>query len=173
MIGHLTATDFKVMLWANGRGQTVEMWRQDRDGALLWRISRAAVVEDGAFSIFPGIDRNLTVIEGPGFDLVGAERLAARPFAPVAFAGDVPIRAEGVTVPCQDFNVMVRRGALRAEVEVCEGGTVTGALYALGPVQAGPVPMAAQDLVITDEALNFTGRAIVVRLISLDGQRPL
>ena len=54
MIGHLTARDFKVMPWANGKGQTVEMWRQDRDGALLWRLSRAAVVEDGDFSNFPG-----------------------------------------------------------------------------------------------------------------------
>ena len=146
MIGHLTARDFKVMPWANGKGQTVEMWRQDRDGAMLWRLSRAAVVEDGDFSVFPGVDRNLTVISGPGFDLVGPGRLRADPLQPVAFAGDVPIRAEGVSATCEDFNVMVRRGAMRAEVAVCDGGALPGgmaALLALGPVTVKGIGVAA------------------------------
>ena len=167
MIGHLTARDFKVMPWANGKGQTVEMWRQDRDGAMLWRLSRAAVVEDGDFSSFPGVDRNLTVISGPGFDLVGPGRLRADPLQPVAFAGDVPIRAEGVAAPCEDFNVMVRRGAMRAEVAVCDGGTLPGgmaALFALGPVAVKGIAVARHELILTDEAAAFTGPAILVLL---------
>lgn len=166
MMRYLTARDFTVMPWANGRGQTVEMWREDRDGTLLWRLSRAAVVEDGPFSLFPGVDRNLTVISGPGFDLVGAARIAARLLQPVGFAGDVPMRAEGVSAPCEDFNVMVRRGAMRAEVAVCDGGVTRGfcALFALAPVQVHGVSVAAQDLVLTDEDVAFRGRAILVRL---------
>lgn len=166
MIRHLTARDFTAMPWANGRGQTVEMWREDRDGTLLYRLSRAAVVEDGPFSLFPGVDRNLTVISGPGFDLVGAARHAARLLQPVAFAGDVPLRAEGVSAPCEDFNVMVRRGAVRAEVGVCDGGVTRGlcALYALGFVRVQGLVLAAQDLVLTDEDVAFKGRAILVRL---------
>ena len=163
MIRHLKANDFKVMPWANGRGQTVEMWREARDGALLWRLSRAAVVEDGAFSLFAGVDRNLTVIDGPGFDLVGLGRVAARPLQPVEFAGDVAIRAEGVTAPCEDFNVMVRRGALRAEVRVLDAGQVTGAVFALGPVQVGARHLARYELVLTDEVVEVSGRAIVVQ----------
>ncbi len=50
-----------------GAAQTVEMLRMERDGAVLLRLSRAAVVEDGDFRLFAGIDRNLTVISGPGF----------------------------------------------------------------------------------------------------------
>ena len=171
MIGHLTARDFKVMPWANGRGQTVEMFRVDRDGALLWRISRAAVVEDGAFSLFPGVDRNLTVISGPGFDLVGDARLRADPLRPVEFSGDLALSAMGVTAPCDDFNVMVRRGAVRAEVAVLGGGETTGAvaLFALGPVKLGPITMAAHDLVLADQPLRFEGHAIVVRLV---GDKP-
>ncbi len=166
MIGHLTAADFKVMPWANGRGQTVEMFRMDRDGALLWRISRAAVVEDGPFSVLPGVDRNLTVISGPGFDLAGAGRFRADPLQPVEFSGDLALRAEGVTAVCEDFNVMVRRGEVRAEVAVLDGGQTQGAvaLFALGPVQAGRIAMAAHDLLLADEPIRFTGRAIVVRL---------
>ena len=164
MIRHLTTNDFKVMPWANGRGQTVEMWREDRDGALLWRLSRAAVVADGEFSLFPGLDRNLTVIDGPGFDLVGPGRLAARLLQPVEFAGDVPIRAEGVVAPCEDFNVMVRRGALRAEVKVMRAGRVIGAVFALGPVVVGGVQLASYDLVLADEPVEFDGLAVVVQV---------
>lgn len=165
MIGHLTERDFKVMPWANGRGQTVEMFRVDRDGGLLWRLSRAAVVEDGPFSLFPGVDRNLTVISGPGFDLGGAVSLRAGLLQPVEFAGDVAVQAEGVGWPCEDFNVMVRRGAMRAEVAVCDGGSLTGglcALFALGPVSVKGIAVAAGELLLTDEALAFVGRAIVV-----------
>ena len=167
MIRHLTAHDFKVMPWANGRGQTVEMWREDRGGALLWRLSRAAVVEDGDFSLFAGVDRNLTVISGPGFDLVGPGRLAARLLQPVEFAGDVPIRAERVVAPCEDFNVMVRRGALRAEVRVMQAGRVRGAVFALGPVVVGGLHLARYELALADEVVAFDGLAVVVQFVGL------
>ena len=167
MIGHLTQCDFKVMPWANGRGQTVEMFRIERDGALLWRLSRAAVVEDGPFSVFPGIDRNLTVISGPGFDLVGGGQFVARPLQPIAFSGDLQVRAVGVTAACDDFNVMVRRGAMRATVEVCDTGRAAGqmvALFALGSLRVGPVRAKRFDLVLTDAPIEFDGQAIVVSL---------
>ena len=169
MIRHLKANDFKVMPWENGRGQTTEMWREDRAGAMLWRLSRAMVLEDGAFSIFPGVERNLTVISGVGFDLVGAERIRAGLLQPVEFDGDLAIRAEGVLGPCEDFNVMVRRGGMRAEVAVCDGGAVTGltALFALGPVAVRGIAVGRHELVLTDEAVEFAGRAIVVRLTDL------
>ena len=76
MIRQLTVTDFRTMPWANGKGVTVEMARADGPEGMLWRLSRASVVEDGPFSIFPGLERNLTVLTGPGFDLVGQGLLA-------------------------------------------------------------------------------------------------
>jgi environmental stress-induced protein Ves len=169
MIRFLTGADYRAVPWANGRGTTVEMLRIEQDGAVLLRLSRAAVVEDGEFSLFDGIDRNLTVISGPGFDLVGDDRLAARPLQPVTFAGDVAIRAEGVTGPCEDFNVMVRRGVVRAEVEVLSGGVATGttALFALGSVQAAGRIMEAHDLILTDAPLEFLGQAVLVSLHGL------
>ena len=163
MIRHLKLCDFKVMPWANGRGQTVEMWREERDGALLWRLSRAVVAEDGAFSLFPGFDRNLTVIDGPGFDLVGVDRVTARYLQPVTFAGDVAIKAERVSAPSEDFNVMVRRGAVQADVRVLAAGRVTGAVFALEPVRVGDIRMAQYELVLCDEAVAFVGLAVVVR----------
>lgn len=172
MIRHLTAADFRVMPWANGRGTTVELWREDRGGRLLRRLSRASVVEDGAFSILPGVARNLTVISGPGFDLLGEGlRLRADPFRPVEFSGDVAIRAEGVTAPSEDFNVMTDAGLPRPEVSVRSGHVeiVGGSLVAVYFTGAGVVSASdatAGDLVLTDEPCEGASDApmILVRL---------
>lgn len=172
MIRHLTPADYRAMPWANGRGVTVEMLRVEGDGALKWRLSRASVVADGDFSVFPGVERNLTVISGPGFDLVGPLGvLPARPLVPLAFAGDVPVRAVGVTGPSDDFNVMTARGldlpqvwVLQDGAKVAAGGTV--AVFALGPVTVGSVLMQRFDLMITDESVcvHPGGAVILVRV---------
>ena len=123
---HLTPADYKAMPWANGRGTTLELFRrEDAEGALLLRLSRADVVEAGAFSSLPGLDRILTLIEGEGFDLdFGAHGAVAPvlPFVPVAFSGDWPCAAERVRGPSRDFNVLVARGRLRADVAVLRDG---------------------------------------------------
>lgn len=169
MIRHLTPSDYKTMPWANGKGVTVEMLRVD-DGGLKWRLSRASVVENGDFSLFAGIERNLTVITGPGFDLVGdGLHLHALPLQPVAFAGDVPIRAEGVTAASDDFNVMTARALPLPEVRVihgaenlAEGGTL--AIFALDAARVGGIDLGRYDLVLTDNAITCAGPVIAVRL---------
>lgn len=172
MIRHLTPADYTVMPWANGKGTTIEMLRAEENGALKWRLSRASVVEDGDFSIFPGVERNLTVLTGPGFDLVGSGlHLAARPLMPVRFAGDVAIRAEGVSAPSDDFNVMTARGLPRPEVAVVAGEMYLPkgglfAVYALAGTTVNWRAMAPNDLILTDEAVLIDGQAVVVRLLS-------
>ncbi|MEO6301151.1 MAG: HutD family protein [Paracoccaceae bacterium] len=171
MIRHLTHEDYCTMPWANGAGVTVEMMRVERDGTLKWRLSRASVVEDGAFSVFPGIERNLTVISGPGFDLVGqGVSLTARPFVPVGFAGDLAIRAQGVAGPSDDFNVMTARSMPKPEVRVMDGGHLaeggTLAVFALEAAQVGGVALARYDLLLTDQAAEVIGRVIAVRIFA-------
>ena len=46
---HLTQADYRIQPWANGRGQTVELARADDAQGMVWRLSVAAVVEDGPF----------------------------------------------------------------------------------------------------------------------------
>ena len=141
-IQQLTKADYRMMPWANGLGQTVEIFRHDdANGEMLWRLSMATVTEDGPFSLFPEVERNLTVLSGDGFDLVehdsGIQHRAAL-LTPVAFAGDVVVTAKHVTAPCQDFNVMTRRGLAKPLVSVVHKAStlpVTGdqqlALFAL------------------------------------------
>ena len=165
VIRHLTAADYTTMPWANGLGLTTEMVRVEADGAVLWRLSLASVVADGAFSLFPGIERNLTVLDGPGFDLVGeGVALECRPLQPVAFAGDVPVSAQGVTAPSQDFNVMTARALPRPVVRVIAKPTEARSprngvlcLLALGPAQAGGLMMARHDLILSHKALQISG----------------
>lgn len=170
MMRHLTPADYTQMPWANGKGVTVEMLRVMEKGAIKWRLSRASVVENGAFSLFPGIERNLTVISGPGFDLRGDGLfLPARPLQPVAFAGDVAVSAEAVRAPSDDFNVMTARhlprpevGVLYAPTNLAKGGTL--ALFALGNGSVNGQSLGQYDLMLTDEPAETLGKMISVRL---------
>lgn len=158
------------MTWANGRGTTVEMARADGPDGLLWRLSMARVDEDGPFSIFPGLERNLTVISGPGFDLRGALNLRADPLVPVAFPGDVALSAQGVVAPCEDVNVMTARTLPRPVVTVAQAGALLegdGVLLvlALGPTNVNGSRMARHDLVETTGKVTLTGGpALTIRL---------
>jgi uncharacterized protein len=169
MIRHLTPAYYVTMPWANGRGRTVQMLRLDGpDGGLLLRLSMASVVEDGPFSIFPGVERNLTVISGPGFDLVGDVALRAGPLVPVAFAGDLAIAAAGVVAACEDFNVMTARHLPLPDVQVVtenfvtppEGGTMC--LFAVGAAQVNGLSLRRHDLWITDEKTRLMGGPLIV-----------
>lgn len=168
---HLTPADYRRMPWANGRGVTVEMARADGPDGLLWRLSMARVTEDGPFSIFPGVERNLTVISGPGFDLRGdGLALRADPLIPVAFPGDLAIGAQGVTAPCEDVNVMTARSVPRPVVTVGQTGAVPeGAgilcLLALAPASVNGISAATHDLIqMTGRAVLQGGPVLAVRL---------
>lgn len=169
MIRHLSAADFTPMPWANGKGTTVELLRVIQDGRMILRLSRAMVVENGAFSIFPGVVRILTVLSGPGFDLVGdGVHLHARPLHPVAFAGDISVQAMGVTQPCEDFNVMTAADLPPARVTVQPAGALAqGALLALQAGRIGAVDVAQYDVVLTDQPLTANIPVIAVQAVGL------
>lgn len=169
---HLTPADYTRQPWKNGRGTTTELWRLERDGQLLVRLSRAAVVEDGPFSLFPGIERNLTVLSGPGFRLIGPGLdIRCDPLVPVAFPGDVGLKAtETNGQQSDDFNVMTARALPKPQVMVAQnddlpaGGTL--ALYALGPCLVNAEGVNRDDLILTDGPVRLQGDwpVIAVRL---------
>lgn len=172
MMRHLTPADYIRQPWKNGRGTTTELWRLERNGQLLVRLSRAAVVEDGPFSLFPGIERNLTVLSGPGFRLTGdGIDLRCDPLVPVAFLGDVLVTAtETNGQQSDDFNVMTARSLPKPQVLLAQndslpaGGTL--ALYALGPCLVNGHTVSRDDLILTDGPARLQGDwpVIAVRL---------
>jgi environmental stress-induced protein Ves len=159
---HLTPADYRAMPWANGRGVTTELIRRDDAQGMLWRLSMAQVTENGAFSRFPGIDRNLTVIDGPGFDLAGARTLHASPLKPVAFPGDVDIHATNVTAPAVDFNVMWARKAFTADVQVTSRAEVSGDIVAVFALTSHSATLNAEERTIGRHDLVVTSGRLVI-----------
>lgn len=116
---------FTTMPWKNGGGITHEILREEQQGKLLWRLSIADVASDGPFSLFPGLSRILTVIEGNGLVLSTLDReLQALPLQPIAFSGDWPIASRRIGGNVRDFNVIFDAAAVavRVSIENAEAG---------------------------------------------------
>lgn len=111
----LRSRDHTRMPWKNGGGETIEMIVSP-DGASLdafdWRISMARVDTDGPFSVFPNVDRTLSVIAGAGLSLVFEDRTVTldRLSEPLGFSGDAQVSSMLVSGAIEDLNVMTRRG---------------------------------------------------------------
>lgn len=111
--------------WKNGGGVTREIacWPP---GAGLddfdWRISVATIAAAGPFSAFPGVDRQIVLLDGDGVRLRGGgiDHRLDRRLEPFAFAGDLPLDCDLLGGPSTDFNLMLRRGRGSASLEVVD-----------------------------------------------------
>lgn len=118
----LRAIDYRRMPWKNGGGETIEMMVSPADasfGTFDWRISMAHVGAPGAFSLFPNVDRTLSVIAGAGLSLrfdTGDVVSLDQHTAPFSFAGDLPVDSALIDGPIDDLNVMTRRDRCRHRV---------------------------------------------------------
>ena len=127
---HLAPDDARRVPWKNGRGVTEELalfpeHASFERGDFSWRISKAAVDADGAFSSFPGFERILVVTRGAGLVLTHgdeASRARLRALEPYRFSGDWSTEGALVRGPVSDFNVIFRRDVVEAEVEVLRLG---------------------------------------------------
>ena len=164
---HLTSAESRRVPWRNGGGVTEELavWpagatfeRGDFDA----RISKASVATAGPFSEFAGFDRVLVVTGGEGLVLDHGGRAptaTVRRLAPYAFAGEWTTSATLLGGAVTDFNVIVRRGRVGAEVRVLDLTRADDVSESLGAgdafvhVLAGDVaayaPGAAAPLVLT------------------------
>lgn len=121
------AHDHKRMPWKNGGGETVEIAVFPPTASVDdfdWRISMATVASDGPFSIFPNIDRTLSILDGAGLSLKmeGGQDVALNGASlPFAFAADIAVAATLADGPVTDLNVMTRRGRYRHSVERITG----------------------------------------------------
>ena len=119
----LRASDYRRMPWKNGAGETVEIAVFPVSSSVEnfdWRISMASVVADGPFSMFPGIDRTLSILEGEGLSLSveGRETVSLQTDStPYSFPADMPTTARLKAGAVTDLNVMTRRGRFTHRVE--------------------------------------------------------
>ena len=119
--------EHRAMPWANGLGTSYEV-ASDRnaDGEWTWRVAIAPVVLDGPFSVLPGIDRELVVLEGNGMVLdVDGESIESLPGRVVRFSGDSMTFARLVDGPVVDLGLMTVRGSVtRSMVVTADVGDV-------------------------------------------------
>jgi uncharacterized protein len=133
--------------WKNGGGSTRTLSIKPPGAGMdtfLWRISLAEVNSPGDFSQFPGIDRTILLWQGNGLVLKTFDWsfTLQQPFLPVSFSGDDQIACDLIAGPTTDLNIMVRRGAGHAVVQVAHGAVTltqpvetTIVLSAIGNVQ--------------------------------------
>ncbi|MBU1312122.1 MAG: HutD family protein [Gammaproteobacteria bacterium] len=149
--------------WQNGGGITHQLCRQDDEQGLLWRLSIAEVASDGPFSRFDNIDRIIMLLSGGGFSLhgVGANpQVLDTPLMPFAFAGETPIHCSLIKGAVRDFNLMTRRGAVQAQLQVL---TISSAVQTLA--------LSAQSLVYV--ASGRVNALIGAKHITLQAQHTL
>ncbi|WP_028745145.1 HutD family protein [Rhizobium mesoamericanum] len=127
----LSSSAYRRMPWKNGGGETIEI-AVSPEGATLsdfgWRLSMATVATDGPFSIFAGIDRTLSILDGNGMSLtIDGENpvLLTRDSAPLSFPADVDVSATLPDGPIMDLNVMTRRNGFRHRVDRVDVGSTT------------------------------------------------
>ncbi|MFP7722038.1 HutD/Ves family protein [Lysobacter sp. A3-1-A15] len=122
----IPANEYRRVRWRNGQGWTREVHAQgegegegERGGqAWAWRMSIAEIEQDSPFSVFPGVDRELTLLSGEGLRLrfddgEGIEILP--PHGRHRFAGERPVTGELLDGPSHGFNLMWRRGQVQAD----------------------------------------------------------
>jgi len=179
------------MPWKNKGGRTRELYVFPPDSDLtsfVWRASIADVDADGAFSVFPGIDRTIVLLDGPGLrmhmDAAGdqaAHDLCA-PFAPFRFAGEAAVAVTLHGGATRDFNLMVRRSDAAGELAivtasgqlpsdtallfVAQGSVaLTDAVGASHCLEAGAAARFLDDCTLPDIQCDVATVAIAVRIL--------
>lgn len=121
----LTPADCRRVPWRNGLGLTTEIAVEPLDSErFLWRVSVADVTAPGPFSVFPGCDRLIAVVEGEGMRLivdgVPVERRRMEPA--FAFPGEAAVTCAPLGGPIRDVNLMLDRATAGGSLTMLVGG---------------------------------------------------
>lgn len=126
-LGIVRFADIPVIPWRNGGGVTREVVASGASVAsggpdpqeFDWRVSIADVSEPGPFSVFPGVDRVITLVEGERMelDIDGVVHVLGL-HESLSFDGASQASCSLPAGPTRDVNVMTRRDRLSAAVAV-------------------------------------------------------
>ncbi|WP_137155032.1 HutD family protein [Rhizobium sp. FKL33] len=163
----LRRDDYRKMPWKNGKGVTEEV-ASFPEGAALdefgWRLSIAHVAEDGPFSVFPGIDRTITLLSGNGMTLDLPDesvklQISGEPFS---FSGDLVISSRNHGGATVDFNVMTRCGVFAHCVSRRPAGLTTAASLTFLVVLHGGLAVEGREVSQWDVIRLEKGEAVMV-----------
>lgn len=168
----------KAVPWKNGLGITREIVVVPQGATMddfVWRVSIADVDTGSPFSVFPGIDRTIVLLDGDGFTMTldgVQEHALTTACEPFVFAGEsrVDVRLAGGAT--RDFNLMVRRGRASGRIDVVHGpATMDGSDIALLHIARGEATIdgeacAQGDTAITPQSVTLrdNATALVVRI---------
>lgn len=174
--------------WKNGGGSTTEVAISPVGAGLDtfdWRISLATIASDGPFSLFPGVDRTLALVDGPGvlLDMGEQGKFALTQDDPVIeFPGEAVVNASLTGGQTTDFNVMTRRlrchhrlgrRTLAGSSEFAPRGDVTVLFLAEGDnlsvcSDSERIGMVRYDAIIFDSGAVWTLEASVATVFVID-----
>lgn len=116
--------DHAAMPWPNGAGITYEVTRYPDTGDFDWRISLADIDNDCPFSVMPGVDRGIVLMEGNHMILANLEqKLRIDELVAFNYPGEIAYDCTLPVGPAKDLNIMTRRGKFTSKTEVLGGGT--------------------------------------------------
>lgn len=112
--------------WKNGLGLTRQLAIHPAGAtaeSFEWRLSIAQLDHDADFSVFPGIERCLAVLEGRLLlERVGSESVQlAADSPPARFPGDVAARGVVLQGPVLDLNLMYRLASWQPSLARLQG----------------------------------------------------
>lgn len=116
----LTPADSRRVPWKNGLGATLEIAADAAapGGDWTWRLSIADVPSRAEFSLFPGVDRFIACLSGPGLTLerAGARLPVPREGGALSFPGEEAVTGEPLGPGVRDVNLMLRRDRWRGRM---------------------------------------------------------
>lgn len=184
--------------WRNDGGWTTEIARHGDATNWDWRISVADVESDGPFSSFPGIERQIVLLEGHGMqlDFDDGEQVVLDADNPrLRFDGGRGLHSRLIGGPTRDFNLMSRRDHVDAELwrrplvgnlQVFARAGETWVLHMLaGQARVGDADISGPAQVVERGdtllvyagnvrqrcAIEGAGEALLIRIARVDGVR--
>lgn len=111
--------DHVAMPWPNGAGITYEVVRSPESGDFNWRISLADIDIDCPFSVMPGVDRGIVLMEGGHMVLANAdESIRVDELVAFNYPGEVAFDCTLPAGPAKDLNIMSRRANFTSKTVV-------------------------------------------------------
>jgi uncharacterized protein len=144
--------------WRNGGGSTRELLAWPAAQRWQLRVSLASIEQDGAFSVFDGVQRWFAVVDGAGVALAlpGGAAMQKPGDAPLSFDGAAAPMCQLLDGPTSDLNLMVKQGSGVALMRLAQPG------------DEGAGPARWRGIFVADDAvLNIQGSELPLQAGSL------